>query len=301
MLDGQARVLGREGGANKSHGSSYFDLCNVRIQVFERALSHGPSVDQSVLVGSQKRGYEDPLAWELEVVSRKENGGLGFCEMEASNDALLAKQVWQLFSNETSPVAKVLSAKYCPNSIILDAELGVRLSFVWRSIWGSRKLILKGSRWLIRNGENIDIWKDRWLPRPRAFRPITPKPSVSAVSRVCELIDTTQGDWNEALIKEIFLPCDSEVILSIPLCMSWPRDKVVWHYTTNGAFSVRSAYHLLLEETKLMQGCLASDEKGFWSTIWSLEVPRRVRILAWRLAKNLLPTGCNLARRIQTF
>ena len=46
-------------------------------------------------------------------------------------------------------------------------------------------------------------------------------------------------------MRQIFLPIDAELILRIPLCSSWPADKLIWRYTSTGIFSVKSAYHLL--------------------------------------------------------
>lgn len=36
-------------------------------------------------------------------------------------------------------------------------------------------MITKGSRWLIGDGKSVDVWGDRWLPRPKNFKVITPK------------------------------------------------------------------------------------------------------------------------------
>ena len=139
------------------------------------------------------------------------------------------------------------------------------------------------------------------MPCPRTCGPIMPNLKVTVLSRVNDLTNFVNGTWNESSLTEVFLPCDSEVILGIPLCSSWPLDKLIWHCAANGVFSVRSACHLIVEEDRLEKRCSTSDNKHFCSAIWNLEVPLRVRLLAWRLAKNLLSIGCNLARRIQSF
>ncbi|KAJ8423722.1 hypothetical protein Cgig2_010287 [Carnegiea gigantea] len=45
----------------------------------------------------------------------------------------------------------------------------------------------------------------------------------------CNLIDYTAACWRESLVRQIFLDCNSELILKIPLCSSWPPDKLTWH------------------------------------------------------------------------
>ena len=48
----------------------------------------------------------------------------------------------------------------------------------------------------------------------------------------------------------MFSPLDAEAIPAFPLCKSWPTDKLIWHYNSIGAFSVPSAYHLIMEDTR---------------------------------------------------
>lgn len=64
----------------------------------------------------------------------KNEGGMGFGELEAFNFALLAKQGWRLMKNPSSLVARVLQAKYHSGVPFLEAKLGSRVSYVWRII-----------------------------------------------------------------------------------------------------------------------------------------------------------------------
>ncbi|KAJ8420194.1 hypothetical protein Cgig2_023774 [Carnegiea gigantea] len=59
------------------------------------------------------------------------------------------------------------------------------------------------------------------------------------------------GRWHVEFIRNIFLPCDAEVILDLPLSDSWPGDKLIWHFTQTGEFFVRSAYHMLINQQSL--------------------------------------------------
>ncbi|KAA3460457.1 reverse transcriptase [Gossypium australe] len=54
----------------------------------------------------------------------KENGGLGFQNLGQFNVALLAKQGWRLVNFPNSLLARVLKAKYYPNSNFINAQLG---------------------------------------------------------------------------------------------------------------------------------------------------------------------------------
>jgi hypothetical protein len=54
----------------------------------------------------------------------KENGGLGFHDLESFNLALLAKQGWQLLQYSDTLVAKIFWEKYYPNETFLESNLG---------------------------------------------------------------------------------------------------------------------------------------------------------------------------------
>lgn len=61
--------------------------------------------------------------WQY-LCSLKEIGGLGFRKFSQFNIALLAKQGWRLINCPNSLLAKVLKAKYYPQSSFMEARLG---------------------------------------------------------------------------------------------------------------------------------------------------------------------------------
>ena len=79
--------------------------------------------------------------------------------------------------------------------------------------------------------------------------------------RVSELINTATASWNEDVIRQVFLPIDAEVILSIPLCTRSVDDFWVWSAKTRGAFSVKSAYRMVLH-TKIMRENWLDEVEG---------------------------------------
>ncbi|KAL6194550.1 hypothetical protein ACLB2K_035632 [Fragaria x ananassa] len=128
----------------------------------------------------------------------KDCGGLGFRNLNDFNIALLAKQVWRLFSNPDSFCAKIIKGIYYPNCSILNAGKGSRASWAWTSLLEGKALIVEGSRWQIGNGCQVDIWSDRWIlnANPGYLRPLLPI-SSSRPKMVEELIDGTPtvGVW----------------------------------------------------------------------------------------------------------
>ena len=133
---------------------------------------------------------------------------------------------WQsksgVMRDDSSLVSYLLKAKYYPYCNILDDELGRKPSFTWRSLWGARDVIKRGLRWIVGNGESIDVSTNGWIPRSSTFRIVSPCLTNLSNMKVRDLIDADNGCWREALVKEVFLGCDYEVILKPPLCTSWP-------------------------------------------------------------------------------
>jgi len=65
-------------------------------------------------------------------------------------------------------VACIMKEKYHPRVDFLDAKLGSRPSFVWRSILKAKSILQTGMGWRVGNGEDIKIWKDVWLNPPKS-------------------------------------------------------------------------------------------------------------------------------------
>jgi len=74
----------------------------------------------------------------------KVDGGMGFKDHRAFNLALLAKQGWWLIQNLGSLAHKVLKAKYFPGSNFIEAQLGKKPSYTWRSLVAAREVLDRG-------------------------------------------------------------------------------------------------------------------------------------------------------------
>ncbi|KAL0359738.1 UNVERIFIED_CONTAM: hypothetical protein Sangu_0823200 [Sesamum angustifolium] len=134
-------------------------------------------------------------------------------------------------------------------------------------------------------------------PRPASFRIITP--NVHNVQNMCvsNLISPITREWDVDTINALLWPVDREAILQIPLSTSGGPDLLIWHYSNNGLFSVRSAYHLALSSF-LASNAGTSDGrpryKKLWKSIWQAKVPSKAKLFIWRAIRNALPTAANL-------
>lgn len=68
----------------------------------------------------------------------KKIGGMGFRDLELFNLELLAKQGWSLLKHPESLVARVMKDKYFLHGDFLEASLGYKPSYAWRSIFQAR-------------------------------------------------------------------------------------------------------------------------------------------------------------------
>lgn len=100
---------------------------------------------------------------------------------------------------------------------------------------------------------------------------------VNPPQRVSELIDPGRS-WDRQLVGDFFIPMDSDIIFSIPLCTSEQEDFWAWHYEKSGIFSVRSAYRMLVHNREKRTAWLdhtagRSDTKANekeWTDLWKV-------------------------------
>jgi len=70
--------------------------------------------------------------------------------------------------------------------------------------------------WLVVNGENIEIFTDRWIPQ--MSKPIAkPLDFLITISRVYQLISSNMGKWDEELIRDCFNNATATSILHTPI------------------------------------------------------------------------------------
>uniref|UniRef100_A0A803Q0L5 Reverse transcriptase domain-containing protein n=1 Tax=Cannabis sativa TaxID=3483 RepID=A0A803Q0L5_CANSA len=225
----------------------------------------------------------------------KDKGGLGFRDLGFFNQAILAKQVWRCIRCLNNLCSRVLKASYFPHKTILEAKSGACASFVWRSlIWG-KKVIVNGYRWRVGNGENVRVLEDPWLPRPVTFK-IYDKPPLPANMVVADM-KHGDGSWDSIFIQEVFNSDDAELILSMPSTGWELEDKIMWHYSKNGEYTVKSGYKMA---SSLVEEQYQSNDKvlvDWWKALWRFKIPPKIKHFVWKLAYNWLPTNVTLAKR----
>jgi hypothetical protein len=262
------------------------NLCNQMESMMSR-FWWGSNVDQRKIHW---------INWK-KTCKQKNLGGMGFRDLRAFNEALLAKQGWRIITEPHSLMAKTLKAKYFPSCKFLQAKQGYRSSYSWQSIQKASWILKRGCFWLVGNGQNIKIWEDRWINPNEGFATWTPKPDNINLDLVQDLIDPNTNTWNSQLITQHFWPIEANQITHIPRHNS-EDDIISWQGTKDGVYTVRSGYHAIIEWENAKQNQAQSSnyqvENSIWSKFWQIEAPPKQIHLLWRILHNALPVKTNL-------
>lgn len=172
---------------------------------------------------------------------------MGFKNIKDFNMAFLGKQGQALLNNPTSLVAKVLKARYYPQTDFLSASLGSSLSYSWKSIWALPMVVLEGLRWRLGDGNRIHVWFDPWL---RGGTKKLTKPIVNSFDPnllLNDLIDRDSVSWKVELLDELQEVDDAIEAKPMPLINLQGEDKPIWRFSKDGTYTVRTTYHMFME------------------------------------------------------
>jgi hypothetical protein len=223
----------------------------------------------------------------------KKQGGMRFRDLHCFNLAMLAKQIWRLYIEPESLCAQVLRAKYYPSGDLLNTKLKKGASFTWQSLMAGMETFKRGYMWRVGNGASINIWTDAWLPNSVTRKVLTPKGGI-ILSKVEELIHPITGMWDLQLLSDNFSQIDVNRIQAIPLSRWESEDVMAWHFSKNGMFSVKSAYHIewnhqFGSRCTRHNASSSSSINPVWERTWKLAVPRKVKIFIWRALHGIIP------------
>ncbi|KAK9985913.1 hypothetical protein SO802_030864 [Lithocarpus litseifolius] len=98
--------------------------------------------------------------------------------------------------------------------------------------------------------------------------------------------------WDLGRLVSCFLPWEADMVRKIQVCADGEEDILIWPLTTDGDYSVRSAYRMLVDNgTQSLPSSFAPNGDGFmWKKILKVWVPHKIRHFLWRAAKDSLPT-----------
>ncbi|KAH9791204.1 putative ribonuclease H protein [Citrus sinensis] len=149
-----------------------------------------------------------------------------------------------------------------------------------------------GMRWNIGDGKRVRFWWDCWVTTSSSLAAYTsqPIPNTLLSKRVADFVDEI-GNWNCSLFSHL-LP--NNILLKIasvhPPTASHGAESFFWGASSNGTFSVKSAYELLDDP-------IGNGDHSFWCLAWSWKGPHSIRVFLWLLLHGRLKTKKELNRR----
>ena len=90
-----------------------------------------------------------------------------------------------------------------------------------------------------------------------------------------------------------------KLIKSFPLCSIPQSDMLIWPKEKIGTYSIKSDYKLLCEwkNEELNQPWISDTKRNFWSSIWKIKVPGKIKHFIWKACSNSLLTKESLLKR----
>ncbi|RYR06082.1 hypothetical protein Ahy_B06g085879 [Arachis hypogaea] len=94
---------------------------------------------------------------------------------------------------------------------------------------------------------------------------------------------------------EIFPGNIAESITRTPISLINKKDNLIWPYTAEGHYTVKSGYLAAKEEKdakeeiKLNEASSSQNHREIWGTIWRLPVPQKIRMFLWKAVEGILP------------
>jgi hypothetical protein len=143
---------------------------------------------------------------------------------------------------------------------------------------------------IVKNGKKTRLWKDSWLCEkplctlfPDLFR-ICENPEVTIFQTA---LDPQVVSFNRWLIDNLRIGWEKILLEVNKLQLTNELDVVVWKFSNNGLFNVKSVYKALTY----------SDADPYHKTIWKGKIPAKIKIFLWLIMNNAILTEDNMIRR----
>ncbi|KAG7589319.1 Reverse transcriptase domain [Arabidopsis suecica] len=238
------------------------------------------------------------ISWER-LCLPKHQGGMGFRDIALFNQALLAKQAWRIIQHPTSLFSRFIKSRYFAGCNFLQAAMGNRPSFGWRSILHGRDLLNRGLVKRVGNGESIRVWSEYWLDDGGMRAPWIKNNLIDINLKVSALIDFERKDWNIDILEDLFFPEDIIKIKANKPVVD-VDDFMVWKHNKSGDYSAKSGYWLASQIAKepLIRAATEQPSINFLKEqVWKLQTEPKIKVFLWKLLSGALPVGDLLSRR----
>ncbi|KAG7543654.1 Reverse transcriptase domain [Arabidopsis thaliana x Arabidopsis arenosa] len=198
---------------------------------------------------------------------------------------------------------------YFDEDKFINAEMGERPSFAWRSILHGRDLLNKGLRQMIGDGASTFVWTTRWLLDGVMRAPLMKNIIFDLDLQVKDLLDITTQTWDIVKLQHHFYPRDVELVLKMKPVMS-SEDFLIWEHTKSGAYSVKSGYWFAYQREKvdlLREAMMQPSILAIKDQLWKTNTATKIHNFMWKAVSGGIPVvdkmiarGLNVDSRCQS-
>lgn len=199
----------------------------------------------------------------------------------------MMKLAWCLVAHPDKLWVRIMRAKYkCGPNAVPEVRHRSNTSSTWRAISDVWEKVLGNLTWVIRDGLQTRFWKDSWIPHTgcRVEHVAASIPVGELNFSVSHYASNGCWRWDRLLNLLPSFICDRIATIkpALPGCADFP----CWGATSDGNFTLKSAYESLFEEV----GFDVSPTPLFQKA-WEWKGPNRYKVFLWKLAHGRLLTN----------
>ncbi|PPD69152.1 hypothetical protein GOBAR_DD33968 [Gossypium barbadense] len=176
----------------------------------------------------------------------------------------------------------------------MDAKRGGKASWVWSSIVAGKDFLKDSLLWQITNGENVDLWHDKWVWSIQGHKLQHPGAvDFDLPQKVAEIINKETGEWDLTSVENWLNEEEKNAILKIPIGDQEEDDRLVWPYNSAGEYTARSGckqlrkmQHSVSVQARSRPSTSQQVSRGTWNLIRNLKLPSKIKILVWKVCSK---------------
>lgn len=167
------------------------------------------------------------VSWDT-LTQSKSKGGLGFRDIQAFNQALLAKIAWRLITEPNCLFSRVVLGKYCHKRPFLKISPSSAISDGWRGVLHGRDLLLQHLGKAIGNGETTSLWSDSWIQPETNLKHHGPVLLQDKDLMVSDILTRETKEWNRSRINNLMPELTNHILSLRPSLLNVQDSSYVW-------------------------------------------------------------------------
>lgn len=232
------------------------------------------------------------ISWS-QLCKPKDEGGLGFRNLRVLNEAYMMEIAWQLMANPDKIWVQVMKKKYKAGPYQMSkVKSCTRSSPTWRAICQVWPTVSHNISWVVNNGEHVRFWKDVWILGLRKLESVFPNIIPLGENNFTVSSYVSNSEWKWDTLQRLLPAHTCNFIASIKPPQAGIMDTMTWCPSSDGTFTIKSAYNVLQHAEEEPPG-----PDPLFVKIWKWGGPQRIKSFLWKLAHGRLLTNDERQRR----